>query len=213
MSRIDACIPSIGKSAWLPALVDRLNEDDVAVRIYVNSERIEGSICDTKCADICHRADRSIYGAWNRAAEFARHYGIDYLMLCNDDIEILPGTARALADAMDANPEYGAISVGEQYLCVAPGAVTPLSHQADTRRGFLQWCFVARVEAWQDVDPRYQIWYGDDDLIWKLNAAGWLTGALAGVGAIHYTSTTISQTPWVNEAAGHDGQIWAQEHS
>jgi len=213
MSAIHACIPSIGKSPWLSALIERLIDDDVDVRVYVNSERpFELDIDPRLMWGMQHLPGLSIYEEWNRAAQAAKTTEADYLILCNDDIEIYPGTARALADALDANPQFGAMSVGETHFGVAPGQVTAVSHQIGNRRSFLQWCFMVRVSMWQDVDPRYRIWYGDDDLIWKMNAAGHLVGVLQGVGAVHYTSTTISQTPWVNEAAGQDGLIWAQEH-
>jgi GT2 family glycosyltransferase len=182
--------------------------------VYVNAAPptpVTFSDVDFGSAEIIGMPGVSIYSEWNDAAAGARGTG-QHLLLLNDDIVMLPGTARALADALDQNPDCGLISVGHTVPAVSPGAVVRVSHQTGDRRSFMQWCFIARADMWQDVDSRYRIWYGDDDLIWKMTAAGHEVGVLQGVGVSHYVSTTSVQQPWTHQAAGEDGQLWASEH-
>lgn len=204
VTRVVACIPSIGRSPHLYDLVQVLLDDDVAVRVYVNDET---ATFNESLPDVVHMPGHSIYAEWNEAAIWAREENA-HLLLLNDDIVMMPGTVRVLADTLDRYDSYGLISVSEQRLVLDPGEVLPTSHQRGNRYSFLPWCALARAKAWQNVDPRYQIWYGDDDLIWKMVQAGWDVGILSGVGAVHHVSTTSQQLPWVSAATHADAQLW-----
>lgn len=206
-----ACIPSIGRSEYLYELVEVLVGDGIPVHVWVNQPGVRLIDQLSGLAFTEHRRPKaSIYEEWNMAARKAKEAGYGYMLVCNDDITMLPGTVRALVDAL-ADTNWAAISVGETEPVVHPTSLTATSHAAGTRRAFLQWCFLVRLEAWQDVDPRYQIWYGDDDLLLKLEGAGWRYGALHGVGVRHHTSTTLNQTDWVNAAIADDIALWTKE--
>lgn len=221
MTGVVACIPTIGLSPHLDDLVHTLAiENSIPTRLYVNSEHVTESLLyivegwpHLGLIELIHEPDDTIYVEWNKAAIWARERH-SYLLCVTDDVVLLPETAPELVAALDVRPDYGLIStdIGVPHPSHAPSDVHAVSHQAGSRYAFATWCFVARVEAWQDVDPRYRIWYGDDDLIWKVNAAGWKTGYLRGEGVTHHTSTTSNQLPWIHAAAAEDGQLWASLH-
>lgn len=221
MTGIVACIPTIGLSPYLDDLVHTLAiENEIPTRLYVNSEHVTESLLyivegwpHEGFIELIQMPGDSIYVEWNAAVVWARER-LSHLLCVTDDVVVLPETAPELAAALDVRPDYGLISTDTAlpYPAHSPSDVTAVSHQAGTRYAFAPWCFIARVEAWQDVDPRYRIWYGDDDLIWKVNAAGWKTGYLRGEGVTHHTSTTLHQLDWVPQAANEDGQLWASLH-
>lgn len=230
MTRVVACVPTIDLSPYLDDLVHALDRDSVRVRLYVNSEHVtehelqltEGwPVPDrpetehfwARQPELMHMPGESIYSEWNHAAAWARE--LDAHLLCvTDDVVLTPRHARELSWALDAREDYGLIStdVHTPVSAWAPSDVVPTSHQAGNRYEFATWCFIANPHMWVDVDPRYRIWYGDDDLIWKMNEAGHGVGYLRGIGVTHHTSTTSNQVDWVRQAAGEDGQLWASTH-
>lgn len=219
MTGVAACIPTLGLSPLLDDLVYDLTLQDVFVRVYFNGEHVtesvlqlvEGWPLDDEL-ELVHMPGASIYHEWNDAAQWACDRD-EYLLVLNDDIVIPKGFATSLHDALEGHPEYGLIGVSEAQPCNQPPYhVNPCSHPAGNRYSFSAWCFIARPEAWQFIDPGYRVWYGDDDLIWKVNAAGWMTGSLHGVGVEHHTSTTTRQVPGAMAAAHEDGLLWARTH-
>lgn len=216
MAEIVACIPTIGLSGDLDDLVYALSLQGVATtRLYVNSEHVtegllqlvEGWPVDDE-VELHHVPGESIYYGWNHAAEWACELDA-YVLILNDDIIIPDGFVTVMHDALDGNEDYGLIGVQAPHAVnVPPYQVSAHSHHAGDRYSFSAWCFIARPEAWQLIDPGYRVWYGDDDLIWKVNAAGWKTGSLHGVGVEHHVSTTTRQVPGAMAAAHEDGLLW-----
>lgn len=205
-----ACIPSVNLSPYLPTLLEVLAESSCPAMLFDNSEKGAFTVEQQQRIEYRWVPGQSIYSSWNMAARMADEAGYSFMLLCNDDIEMLPGTVSALVNAL-ADTNWGALSVGTTDPVVRPASLTATSHIAGTRRAFLQWCFLIRLAAWQDVNPNYKIWYGDDDLLLKLERAGWQYGALQGVGVQHHTSTTLNQTSWVNAAIADDIALWTKE--
>lgn len=211
-----AVIPTIGLSPLLDGLVYKLIEEGIPTRLYVNGpvresilKIVEGWPHDG-LVELHVMPDVSIYAEWNHGVHWACEVD-SYALVMNDDIQIPDQLATSLADALDGHQEYGVMGVDSgSILNSPPYGVRPLSHQQGNRYAFSAWCFMARPEAWQDIDERYKIWYGDDDLVWKTNSAGWFVGALQGTGVHHSVSTTTGQTPWVAHAAYEDGQLWVR---
>lgn len=214
-------------SPHLDDLVYDLDYVNVRVRLYVNSESVTEHLLQLtegwpveddpdrwgRRPELVHMPGSTIYEEWNHAAAWAREHDA-YLLCVTDDVRLAKPVPSELAAALDVREDYGLIStdVHLQHGDFGPRDVVPTSHQAGNRYEFATWCFIANPRAWQDVDPGYKIWYGDDDLIWKVNAAGWKVGYLQGVGVTHFTSTTSHQLPWVMAAAHEDGQLWAATH-
>jgi GT2 family glycosyltransferase len=87
-----------------------------------------------------------------------------YAVVCNDDVEVLPGWWEPLRDALDA------------------GAAVAFPHTIDgaMRTDFAAWCFAITREALAEFavepgeffDPALVVWYQDTDLLARLRAAG-----------------------------------------
>lgn len=219
MKDIVVCIPTIGLSEHLTQLINVLDHAPgiCVIRLAVNSEVVPEIVNELHSSypdliDVVHTPELSIYEEWNAAIPWAVKHDA-YAFFVTDDVAILPDTPLELVLALEARPDYGLISTqiaGEPQH--RPIDVYPVSHQAGNRYDFATWCFMARPESWVDVDAGYKIWYGDDDLIWKVNEAGWRVGVLRGEVARHYTSTTSQQVPWVADAARQDGELWSKTH-
>ena len=87
-----------------------------------------------------------------------------YVVVCNDDVEPLPGWWQPLRAALDAG-----------------AAVTfPLTVDGAMRRDFAAWCFAMTAETVEGFshapgvffDPSLRVWYQDTDLLVRLRAAG-----------------------------------------
>lgn len=215
MPLIHACIPTIGLSQDLDGLVEYLRHKIPIVELYVNSPEVPdhvGVYEAHKNVYVYHRPGKNIYYEWNEGVRRASEAGA-YCLVLNDDIVIPDGFEISLHDALDGHPDYALLGVaGTSAVNQPPFSVSPVSHQAGNRYRFSAWAFVARSSDWVGVDEQYEIWYGDDDLIWKTNAAGKRVGMLHGLGVEHHVSTTIGKSPWTQAAAGRDGERWLATH-
>jgi GT2 family glycosyltransferase len=194
-------------SPHLGPLVETLERVGVETRVYVNSvhdQVIEDWILPQPTI---HMPGASIYTEWNHAAAWALDEDA-YLLQLNDDIVITQCLPGALAMTMNRESTFGLLGVGEYHLVCDPGEAVETSFALGNRYAFSAWCFMVRPGTWTDVDERFRIWYGDDELIWNVNAAGWRTGVVRGVGVIHHTSTTSTRCPWTVTAAGEDRVLW-----
>lgn len=215
MTSVVACIPTIGMSPLLLGLVQSLFAEGVAVRLMVNSDQMPDEVQRVQASAgwgaIDHRPGHTIYQEMNEAAQWACDLDA-YLLVLNDDIEIAPSFALALRAALDEFSDYGLISSDPSVphpITMVGATVVPASFELSNRAAFANWAFIARPAAWQMIGD-YEIWYGDDDLIRKVNAAGWKTGFHQGTGVRHETSTTFRRLPWVNEAVARDHARWTK---
>jgi GT2 family glycosyltransferase len=58
------------------------------------------------------------------------------------------------------------------------------------------------------IDERFRIWYGDDDLVWKIHQEGGSIGILRGLPLDHLGSVTVNSVPWLPEAIRDDVALW-----
>jgi hypothetical protein len=89
---------------------------------------------------------------WNAGVKWA---GSEIALVLNNDISWDTGALKALAQELDGAPEDVAI--------VSPKAP----------RAFAFWCFAVRPSMWQDIDERYQTWWGDVELERMMDQAGY----------------------------------------
>lgn len=215
LTPVVAMIPTIGRSTYLLGLLQRLQLEDIAVRLMVNEGTTPSEVARYK--ELTHwgaidlRPGCSIYQEMNEAADWACSLDA-HLLVLNDDIQIPSGFGRCMGEALDRHPGYGLISTNMHRphpIAEPGGGVTPAGFRSGDRRAFANWAFIARPEAWQKIGD-FKIWYGDDHLISQVEAAGWGVGYLSSVGVYHDTSTTARQLPWVNDAIVQDQALWAQ---
>jgi hypothetical protein len=191
-----AVIPTLGLSPWLPALVDQLVQVEQAQRVLLVSNRplpdddAARLIVDLvgrygRCVEAHGRYETTIYDSWRFGIDRAADLGTTCAVL-NDDVEIKPHALR-LADAacwLDA-AIVGLDYVGHRRLALST------CHGTYRHGGIPGWAFVvdpARVPAtW---DSSYEWWYGDDDLVFSVEAAGHPVAIMEGAHVLHHTSTT-----------------------
>lgn len=213
MTQAVAVVPTIGLSPHFRELLRALLAADVPALVMVNSPEVPDTTRDDVAAvgwgSIEHRPGRTIYQEWNEAAEWACSLD-SYLLVLNDDITVPPELGAAMVSALDEHESYGLISTdaGTPTPQATVGAeLHPAGFRAGQRRAFAAWAFIARPAAWQMVGD-YEVWYGDDDLIAKVERAGWEVGYQRGTGVGHDTSCTTRQLPWTNEAVARDYARW-----
>jgi hypothetical protein len=200
-------------SPHLPKLLDAMRDDGVPTLLAVNSDELPQSVrqaqADVGWGSVEHRPGQTIYQEWNEAAEWACSLDA-HLLVLNDDIDPARHLSTALGTALDEHGSYGLISAdaGHPFPQSTIGAeLHPAGFRLGARRAFAAWAFIARPAAWQMIGD-YEVWYGDDDLIAKVEAAGWDVGYQRWTGVGHDTSCTTRQLPWTNEAVARDHARW-----
>lgn len=198
---IAVCIPSIGKSGpMLPALVEACRAEHVDVlEVWDNQDMCPPMLN----AEMVRAPGLTIYQEFN---EFAREYNDTYdLAILNDDIVLLPGSLGKLEAAL--NEGFGLISGTDQRY----GSGTRETQGTIRRGGIRSWAFMVARGCWPEggIDERFRVWYGDDDLLWKMGREGQRIGVHEGVYVEHRHSTTIHQLDWVPEAQAADSALWA----
>ena len=206
MTPIAVCIPSIGKSSLLSPLVDVCVEEPGVEVIEVWDNSSTGTVHNSwpVPAETVYAPDFTIYDEFNN---FAWAYNrTHHLAILNDDIAMPAGTIATLVSGFKQG-NYGLVSVAP-FLDADKGMV-PV-HGTRRQGGICSWAFVVRRNCWPDegIDSRFKIWYGDDDLLYKMERTGWRIGMHWGASVHHLHSHTLSQTHWVAEAIGHDIDLW-----
>lgn len=131
------------------------------------------------------------------------------VVVCNDDVEVLPGWWEPLRDALDAGA----------------AVAFPLTVDGLMREDFAAWCFaVSRaaldahaVEPGEFLHPGLVVWYQDTDLLLRLRAAGTPPVLVQASHVRHGLSETVaSEDPelrrWVSRQVADDQRAFARLH-
>lgn len=207
MNHVAVCIPSIGRSG---KMLDDLVEVCLAERrvvyvgVYDNSD-------DATCLfrRTIHRPGWTIYEEFN---EFGADWNTRaHMAFLNDDIVMAPGTLDAFAAELDGNTDLGLISVDrDQHVTRCKPKRVRRTTGTVRLGGINSWAFMVKINCWPHVgiDERFKVWYGDDDLCWKIEQMGKRVSVLEGVNAQHEWSMTLNTVPNVGELQAADGQLW-----
>lgn len=213
-------IPTLGKSPLLWSLLESLLDDDVdEVWVYDNGmanddrERLwkvgeaSGDVIMANSAQ-----GESLYGMWNRAITDARDiYGEANLAILNDDVRLAPHTMLYLATALRTS-DIGIVCPNYQRPLSARGRfeyTLRFVHGTYRNGGIAGFAFMVRAETCPLIDEQFEIWYGDDDLVAKIEAQGQRACIVEGLPIEHEESTTLNQTDWVPAAIARDRDRWA----
>jgi len=206
MTHIAVCIPSIGKSGQMLddlIAVCRAERSVIHIGVYDNS-------ADGSCGQGMPRPGWTIYEEFNEFGELWNNHA--HMAYLNDDIVMAPGTLDALAAEFVGNADLGLISVDrdEARARVRPSRVR---RTAGTVRqgGINSWLFMVRRFCWPGIDERFQVWYGDDDLIWKIRERDKEVAVLEGVSVEHRHSLTLNTIPGVGELQAADADLWHRQ--
>ena len=132
-----------------------------------------------------------------------------YVVVMNDDVEVLPGWWEPLRETLD----QGA------------AVVFPLTVDGAMRTDFAAWCFAAGREALQSFghgpgaffDPSLVVWFQDTDLLVRLRAAGRPPQLVSASRIRHGLSQTLSSpeprlSAWVQTQIAQDERSFRAKH-
>jgi GT2 family glycosyltransferase len=132
-----------------------------------------------------------------------------YLVVCNDDVEVLPGWWEPLRASLDA------------------GAAVAFPRTVDgaMRDDFAAWCFALTrdtlerfaVAPGEFLDPDLVVWYQDTDLLQRLREAGRPPVLVPEAAIRHGLSETVQTDDpalraWIAEQIGRDKQAFEAKH-
>ena len=157
----------------------------------------------------------NLHHIWNTGAKLARDWRkADVVAIINDDIRLPAGALAAMGQALQ----------GGDFACVGVDAAasfgTPADPQANVvtggvgrlMEGVTTWCFMVKAAAWQDIDERYEWWWGVGDLFVKIKDAGGRLGYVPGLGIEHVGSGTARNHAWTEAAKQRDAKLWRELH-
>lgn len=203
---IAVCIPSIGESGqMLHDLVEVCKDEADVVEVWDNQDTL-APISDI---EVVRCPVNSIYTEWNL---FARDYGdTHHLAFLNDDIEMARGTLSALRRACETSGVGIASVAPSPNIARVPAVCRPRVVSGTYRQGGIcGWAFMVAEGCYphEGVNVDFQVWYGDDDLVWKIQANGHRAVRCDDLTVRHEASTTVNCLPWVPEAQAADSALW-----
>jgi GT2 family glycosyltransferase len=162
-----------------------------------------------------HGPDWSLYRLWNQGLAIASVLGHEYVVVMNDDVQILPGTVPALTQALMDNPSVGVTYPDTRVpleFGLHPHGLMPTigTWGRDAMTGF---CFAFRTRL-QGFDVSYRWWYGDDDFEERVRAKGLSVCRVEGVPIRHQPGRS-AQRDWeaLSALVAADRALWADRHA
>ena len=132
-----------------------------------------------------------------------------YMVVLNDDVEVLPGWWPPLRAALDAGA----------------AVAFPRTVDAFDREDFAAWCFALSratlerhaAQPGELLDPGMKVWFQDTDLLLRLRAAGVPPVRVESAAVRHVTSSTIgSPDPelqaWIKTQVARDKALFEERH-
>lgn len=196
---IVAAIPVKNNLKWTAPLVDSLLLGDEVDEIWIYDN---GSTDQTKYwvktqQQIWSRlkyidaSDMRFYEMWNHMILKAVAMGDVKLAILNNDIRLPHMALKTMADNIG---KYSILAIDPDR-----SAMQPIENVHVEKIGWwrhrIGWAFMINGDLWkgikQPIDPRFNIWYGDDYLYRTTLERGARAGVARGVGCDH----AVSQTP------------------
>ena len=137
--------------------------------------------------EVFDAAGWGFYKMWNAGAAWAQDIGADVMLVLNNDIMWPAGSLRALGEALVVAPKDIAAASPDPASDFEPGVLVDIN-ATPAYRGLMGWCFAIRPTYWQNIDERYQVWYGDDELGLLIHQAGWRCVRAGGIPVHHPTA-------------------------
>jgi hypothetical protein len=159
----------------------------------------------------------SIYKMWNDGWSLAQlEFENPYVAILNDDIYFLPGTLELMAKALNDNPSVAAICP-EYERRVAEGISDNSSPMIVSstfgNRGMAGFAFMLKGELpIVKIDENYNWWYGDDELVWNIEHAGYWVAKLLGVPVDHNQGRSSRQDDTIAEKINMDRIYFNQKY-
>lgn len=147
-----------------------------------------------------YRPDARIYDLWNEAFALSKEAGIDVLVLLNNDLRLHAGTVAHLAHFLGRTPEAWIVSPDPaRRVADGLGSLKPRRAYGTFRHGGIcGFAFAAAIgRDWPDppIDPVFEWWYGDDDLVFSALERGGMAFRIEGLPVDHVGEGTARLDP------------------
>ena len=204
-------IPSRSNVAGLEALLRQV--DGIETVIYDNGhERVDGRPFIDTSARIVDARGWPFYKMWNEVWRYSKEYDYDAVALLNDDIVLHRDSLQIAFDALMGAKRLGIVGLNyERRVSEGADPTLPLRFASGARRnhGIGGHAFLLRSELWDVVPPideDYTIWYGDDELFYNVEMAGYALRVAMGAPVDHEESTTLRNHPELLALVDQDAQ-------
>lgn len=208
---VSVFIPTIGRSPVLVELILSLAADPIVRRITIGDNGMEPdqlALIEAACdrifyAEVTDQRGVGLYAMWNQAITEAD----GHLAILNDDVRIPMGMVSCLALAALA---HDLTLVCPDYALTDPHLSLHVELVQGTYRdgGVCGFAFLVDADRCPLIDERFRIWYGDDDLVWKIREQGGRVGILRGLPVEHLGSLSVNSSDWVPAAQAEDAALW-----
>ena len=183
----------------------------VEVVIYDNGhDSLEGQSLLAVQENVVNARGWPFYKMWNSAWQYSAERGYDAVALLNDDIVLHPESLSIAFEALMGGSRIGIVGLNYERR-VAEGADPDLglrfAQGARRNHGIGGQAFLLKSSLWGKVPPideEYVIWYGDDELFYNVEAAGYCLRVAMGAPVDHEESTTLNKHPELLARTGED---------
>lgn len=207
-------LPVKNKSELTKSLLDELSKQNEYTKILLFDN---GSTDDTRelamsypRLEYIYRPDSTIYEMWNEGWAIAqKRCKIPCVAFLNNDISISSRFLSTLRDALRADKNLWAV-----YPCYDPrtrdrDAGVVYTKGTYRQGGMCGFAFMIKGEAPIDaVDERFQWWYGDDDIAYKIDQAGYKIGRVPKTYVHHIGEATSREIEGIGKLKEQDMRLW-----
>lgn len=154
---------------------------------------------------------QTIYEMWNTGFEYSRADESDAVAFLNNDIFMPPSLIQGMRTVLFQHPDIGLV-YPDYNRRISEGTTWPseLRYTKGTYRhgGMSGFCFMLRTAVANDwnplIDPNFKLWYGDDDLAFSVEKAGYKQARMLGWPLDHIGQATINRHSEVCESIPAD---------
>jgi hypothetical protein len=194
-------------------LVASLLEQDVDIIVY-NNGYTEPLLDIPMDVEIVDATGWSFYSMWNDAWRTSCDMGYGAVALLNDDIVLHHKSLRIAYKELLSNNRRGIVGLNYERPVSSGPDETLGSRQCSgsfRNHGIGGHAFILRASTLgrvPEIDERYNIWYGDDELFRNVEEAGYSLHVALGAPVDHYSSTTTNQFPELLGKTGLDRDLF-----
>jgi GT2 family glycosyltransferase len=206
---IVAAIPVRNNLKWTAPLVESLLLGDEVdeVWVYDNGSTDATPFWIRHRQQLGHRlkyidaSQMRFYEMWNHMIKTAADIGGVHLAILNNDIRLPHMAIKTMSDNMGA---YTIATIDTEKPAIEPITEVHTQKIHDYRHR-VGWAFMVKADFWKNVeypiDPRFNLWYGDDYLYRRTLEMHGRVCRMVGVGCDHAVSASVEEFPDDKERA------------
>lgn len=205
-----------GIAAALPAALERQPGELVVALNGIDAPQA-GVPPGTLAVDL--GINRGVAPAWNEAV---RASSGEMVVVCNDDVELGPGSLARLAEALRRHPDAGVVGPlgsrwdlvrGRHVDWVKPTGAAAAPQACEVVSGFL---FACRRDIWTQVGGFDEFYapasWEEVDFCTSVRAAGFNCYVISGVDCKHEWGVSRRQPPWARARWNGRSETWRSIH-